>query len=199
LLPLVSQGGLKLKENICVDGQWRIERCPTNSTIQCFTLHKTIGLKCKTMINFYKSINGILIPCYSGFWVQYHNRSFKHHKHWFCSDDFNHCVGGTTWKFVVVQVRLIIVTICPIQKGIYLIQNEVTTLEEKWFSFDHLHRNNIRSLFGSQSFSLKHFPCVYWKLPQSCEVVWCKLLAYNSWWQEGDTAFCFQINIITLQ
>jgi hypothetical protein len=31
--PLVSQSGLELKENICVDGQWWIERCPPSSTI----------------------------------------------------------------------------------------------------------------------------------------------------------------------
>jgi hypothetical protein len=36
--PLVSQGGMELKENICVDGQWRIERYPPNSIIGCFTL-----------------------------------------------------------------------------------------------------------------------------------------------------------------
>ncbi len=37
LLPLVFQGGLELKENICVDGQWCIEHYPPNFTIQCFT------------------------------------------------------------------------------------------------------------------------------------------------------------------
>jgi hypothetical protein len=96
LLPLVFRGGLELKENICVDGQWHIERCRPNFAIQCFTLQKTIGLKCKTMINFYKSINGTLAPCYLGFWVRYHSISFECHKHWFCHDDFSHCVGGTT-------------------------------------------------------------------------------------------------------
>jgi hypothetical protein len=40
--------------------------------------------------------NGIITPCYLGFWVQYHNRSLEHHKHWFCHDDFCHYVGGTT-------------------------------------------------------------------------------------------------------
>jgi len=41
--------------------------------------------------------------------------------------------------------------IWPIQEGTHLIQKEVTTLEEVRFSFDNLHRNNIQSLFGSQS------------------------------------------------
>ncbi len=43
-------------------------------------------------------------------------------------------------------------TVWPIQDGINLTQNELTTLEEAGFSFDRLHRSNVRSLFGSQSF-----------------------------------------------
>jgi hypothetical protein len=31
--PLVSQSGLELKENICVDGQWWIECCPPSSNV----------------------------------------------------------------------------------------------------------------------------------------------------------------------
>ncbi len=38
LLPLVFQGGLELKENICVDGQWYIKHYPPNFTIQYPTL-----------------------------------------------------------------------------------------------------------------------------------------------------------------
>ncbi len=38
LLPLVFRSGLELKENICVDGQWHIERCPPNFAIQCSAL-----------------------------------------------------------------------------------------------------------------------------------------------------------------
>jgi hypothetical protein len=41
--------------------------------------------------------------------------------------------------------------IWPIQEGTNLTQKEVTTLEEVRFSFDNLHRNNVQSLFGSQS------------------------------------------------
>jgi hypothetical protein len=33
LLPLVFRGGLELKENIFVDGQWHIEHCSPNSEI----------------------------------------------------------------------------------------------------------------------------------------------------------------------
>jgi hypothetical protein len=33
LLLVVSQGGLKLKKIICVNGYWRIEHCPRNFTI----------------------------------------------------------------------------------------------------------------------------------------------------------------------
>jgi hypothetical protein len=40
-LPLVSQGDLELKENICVDGQWRIERCPPSFAVQCSVFQKT--------------------------------------------------------------------------------------------------------------------------------------------------------------
>jgi hypothetical protein len=65
-LPLVSRGGLELKENTCVDGQWRIECCPPSYVIQCFVFQKTMRLKCKTNINLYKSINQTPTPCYSG-------------------------------------------------------------------------------------------------------------------------------------
>jgi hypothetical protein len=37
-LPLVSQGGMELKENICVDGMWWIEQCPPSFAIQCSKL-----------------------------------------------------------------------------------------------------------------------------------------------------------------
>ncbi len=36
----------------------------------------------------------------------------------------------------------------------------------------------------------KQFPCAcYRELLQPCETFWCKLLAYNLWWQEGETTF----------
>ncbi len=87
LLPLVSRGGLELKESVCVNNQWHIEHCPPNSIIQCSTLQRTTMLKCKAMINLYKSINGTPPPCYLGFCVQYHNGSLKNHNHCFCPDD----------------------------------------------------------------------------------------------------------------
>jgi hypothetical protein len=89
--------------------------------------------KCKANINFYKSISGIRVPCYLGFWVQYHNKSLEHHKHWFCPHDLSHCISGTTQKFAIV--RLAIPTIWPIQESTSLTQKEVTTLKEAWFSF----------------------------------------------------------------
>jgi hypothetical protein len=52
-------------------------------------------------------------------------------------------------KFIVV--RLVVPTIWPIQEGSNLTQNELITLEDARFSFDHLRRSNARSLFGSQS------------------------------------------------
>jgi hypothetical protein len=70
LLPLVSQGGLELKENICVDGQCCIEHCPFNFAIQCSILQKTTKLKCKARINLCKSIKGTHAPCDLGFCVQ---------------------------------------------------------------------------------------------------------------------------------
>ncbi len=67
LLPLVFQGALELKENICVDDQWCIECCPPNYVIQCFDMQKTTVFKCKTKINLCKFVSGIFVPCYSGF------------------------------------------------------------------------------------------------------------------------------------
>jgi hypothetical protein len=96
LQPLVFQGGLELKENICVDDQWWIECCPPNYAIQCFALQKTMVLKCKARINLCKFISGTPASCYSSFWVQYHSRSLKHHKHWFCPNDLSCCINGTS-------------------------------------------------------------------------------------------------------
>jgi hypothetical protein len=146
LVPLLSQGGLKLKENNCVDDQWCIECCPPKSTIQCFALQKTMAFKCKACINLYKLVNGIPTPCYLGFLVEYHNWSPEHHKHWFTLDDLSHCVGGTIQKIAVT--RLIVPTAWPIQEGTNLTQKKVTILEKAWVSFDCLCRNNIWSLFG---------------------------------------------------
>jgi hypothetical protein len=67
LLPLVFQSGLELKENIYVDGQWRIEHYSPNFAIQCSTLQKTTMVECKTKINLCKFVNGTPIPCYLGF------------------------------------------------------------------------------------------------------------------------------------
>jgi hypothetical protein len=97
-------------------------------------------VKCKAKINLYKSISGTPTPCYSGFWVQYHSGSLEHHKHWFCPNDFNYCIGGTKQKFVVV--RLIVPIVWPIKEGTNLTQKEVTTLEEVAFSFDPLCKKN---------------------------------------------------------
>jgi hypothetical protein len=102
-----------VKESICVDGQWHIERYPPKSAVQCFAFQKTTALKCKARINIYKSISGILGLCYSSFWVEYHNGSLEHHKHWFCLDDLNYYVGGITRKFIIV--RLVVPTVWPIQ------------------------------------------------------------------------------------
>jgi len=151
LLLLLSQGCLKLKESICVDGQWRIECCPPKSTIQCFKLQKTMAFKCEACTNLYKLVNGIFAPCYLGFLVEYHNESLKHHKHLFFLDDLSHCVGGTTQKFAIAKLTVPIVW--PIQKGTNLTQKKATILEKAWFSFDCLHRNNVQSLFGFQSSS----------------------------------------------
>ncbi len=116
LLTLVFCDGLKLKENINVDGQWHIEHCPPNSTIQCFALHKITMFKCKARINLCKSVSENPAPYYSGFWVQYHNGSLENHKHWFCLDDLSYCVNGTLQKFVVVIHVVLIVW--PIQEAL---------------------------------------------------------------------------------
>jgi hypothetical protein len=44
---LLSWSGLKLKENIFVDGYWCIERYPFKYAIQCSTFQKTTMFKCK--------------------------------------------------------------------------------------------------------------------------------------------------------
>jgi hypothetical protein len=84
----------------------------------------------------------------------------ENHKHWFCSDDLNRCIGGTSLKFVVA--KLVVPTVWPIQEGINLTQNELIILEEVGFYFDHLHKSNSWSLFGSQSScsSNSHVPTI---------------------------------------
>jgi len=51
-LPLVSWGGLEFKENICVDGQWWIERCPPNFAVWCFALQKPWSSNVKQILTF---------------------------------------------------------------------------------------------------------------------------------------------------
>jgi len=68
--------------------------------------------------------------------------------HWFCSDDLSYCVCGITRKYTIAKP--LVPTIWFIQEGINLTQKEVMILKEVGFYF---HRNHVRSLFGSQSFS----------------------------------------------
>jgi hypothetical protein len=100
-----------------------------------------MAFKCKTRIIFYKYGSDILAPFYLGLWVQYYNESSKHHKHWFCHDDLSHCNCWITQKFAVVRLTILIVW--PIQKGIHLTKKEVTILKEAGFSFEPLHINNV--------------------------------------------------------
>jgi hypothetical protein len=100
-----------------------------------------MALKCKTRINFYKFVSGTHVPHYLGLWVQYHNKSLKHHKHWFCLDGLSRCINGTTQKFIVD--RHVVPIVWPIQEDINLIKKEVTILKEARFSFEPLRINNV--------------------------------------------------------
>ncbi len=53
-------------------------------------------------------------------------------------------------------------TIWHIQEDTNLTQNELVTLKKTRFSFDHFHRSNVQSLFGSQSScsSNSHVPII---------------------------------------
>jgi hypothetical protein len=50
----------------------------------------------QSIINRDKFVRGTHAPCDSGFWVEYHNGSLKHHKQWFCANVFNRYISGTT-------------------------------------------------------------------------------------------------------
>jgi hypothetical protein len=106
-----------------------------------------MALKCKTRINFYKSVSGTPAPCYLGLWVQYHSESLKHHKHRLCPDDLSGCIGGTTQKFIVVRPAIPIVW--PIQEGINLTKKEVTIFKKAGFSFEPLHINMFKVYLAS--------------------------------------------------
>ncbi len=70
-------------------------------------------------------------------------------------------MGEIIRKFAIA--RHVVPTIWPIQKGSNLTQKKVITLEKATrFSFDCLHKNNTRNLFGSQSYSSSnsHVPIV---------------------------------------
>jgi hypothetical protein len=141
-----------------------------------------MALKCKAMINLYKFVNETFAPCYSCFWVQYHSKSLEHYKHWFCFDDLSHCVKGTG-KFVVV--RHVIPTIWPIQEGINLTQKEVTSLEEAWFFFDCLHRNNAQIYLVSNLLFQVIPMCMRWAIialwGHSIQVVGLQLVVARRW------------------
>jgi hypothetical protein len=67
---LVSQVRIKVKEIICGDGMWHIDRCPPNFGLQCFALQINTNVKCITKINTHKMTIGIPTSCYLDFWVQ---------------------------------------------------------------------------------------------------------------------------------
>jgi hypothetical protein len=89
-----------------------------------------MGFKCKAKINLYKFVSGTLAPYYSRFWVQFHSRSQEHHMHWFCLDDLNCCVDGTSQKYAIV--RALVLTIWHIQEGSDLTQKKSNNCYKKW-------------------------------------------------------------------
>ncbi len=106
-LLVVFQCGLKVLKIVCVDGQWHIDHCPPTFVIQCFVLQKHTCIKCFAKINTFKTISGNLVPYYYGFWVQFHIKVLKHHKHWICPNDLNSCVGGIAWKYAITRLKIL--------------------------------------------------------------------------------------------
>ncbi len=154
--------------------------------MQCFALQKNIDVKCTWNINTYKMTFKTPIPCYSSFWAQFQFGSLEHHKHWLYLNDFNHCVGGFSWKYVIARLHVLIIWL--VQHGVNFTRKEVSSLEEVRFLLDFKCRNNPQSIFRGelsissnfQSFSL-HTECNH-----TCR---CKQLAHISLWLEGEKAF----------
>jgi hypothetical protein len=110
------QSGIVVNEIMCGDEVWHIDYCPPNFIMQCSALQKNIDVKCTWNINTYKTTFGTPIPCYSGLWAQFQFGSLEHHKHWFYLDDFNRCVGGFPWKYIIARSHVSIVWL--VQHGV---------------------------------------------------------------------------------
>jgi hypothetical protein len=69
-LPLVSWGGLELKENIYVDGKWWIERYPPSLAIQMQRKYQPLQIYKWNSYSMLLRVLGII-----------YNRSLEHHMH----------------------------------------------------------------------------------------------------------------------
>jgi hypothetical protein len=97
---LTSQG-LKVKEHVCEDGVWKIERWPPSSNAHCSAIQRDSMKHYDAKIITKKTIRGILIPFYDGLWFDFKGFPPIHHKFWFCANDLIHCVGGIGEKYYV--------------------------------------------------------------------------------------------------
>lgn len=168
------QSGIVVNEIMCGDDLWHFDYYPPNFIMQCSALQKNIDVKCTWNINTYKTTFGTPIPCYFRFWAQFRFGSLEHHKHWFYLDDFNCCVGGFSWKYVIARSHVSIVWL--VQHGVNFTQKKVSFLEEVEFLFYSKCMNKPQNIFrGELSISKKI------QVPSTYTLNLIRLVDANNW------------------
>jgi hypothetical protein len=99
--------------------------------VKCLVLQKDTNHYCKAKIISKRTNCGIHPPCYVGNWNVVKCATIELHKFWFHHDDQNCYFKGVKRKYAINMS--IVPTIWVVQKGINLIQDEVTTFEKTDF------------------------------------------------------------------
>jgi hypothetical protein len=89
----------------------------------------SIKILCNAKISSKNLGHGRHTPCYDVLWCDFKRSKPTCHKFWFCTNDLNHYMGGTSRKYD----SLIVLSLWFMQVRSNLNWHEVTTLEEARF------------------------------------------------------------------
>ena len=143
-------------ETTCKETEWHIARLPKTSAKACFAQQAITKKKCEAKI--VQCNKPTAAPTYTGVMQNAHKKRPERMEFFFCNDDIERCVKGTTRKWV--QLRPDIPSIWLVKIGTNLLKKEILDLENAGFQLPQRAVISPRRLFGIEDppFSLPSFP-----------------------------------------
>ena len=143
-------------EIACKETEWHIARLPKTSAKACFAQQAITKKKCEAKI--VQGNKPTAAPTYTGVMQNAHKKRPERMEFFFCNDDIERCMKGTTRKWV--QSRPDIPSIRPVKIGTNLSKKEILDLESASFQLPQRVVISPRRLLGTEDlpFSLASFP-----------------------------------------